>query len=211
MRGWNVHATDLSPPALARALQEAESFGVEMKGEVADLRRLDDVVKERFAVVISCDNALSHLFDDNDLLAAARQIHGRLLPGGAFLASIRDYDRLYSDAEARVSSTGQQLPGEYSNARGGLPGATLPRVFDDGRRIVFQVWDWSDDRRSYAVHQFIVRRIGEQWETAHHEGRFRALRQRELSAALEAAGFHDISWLAPEQSGYYQPIVTAKR
>jgi hypothetical protein len=32
----------------------------------------------------------------------------------------------------------------------------------------------------------------------------------ELTAILEAAGFGDVGWLAPEDSDFYQPLVLAK-
>jgi glycine/sarcosine N-methyltransferase len=207
-RGYRVHATDLSAPAVTRAQREAQSFGVAITGQVADVRKLDAVVKDRFSVVIACDNSLSHMVEDADLFEAARQIHGRLQPNGLFLASIRDYDRVLDDALTRPPSGAQQLPGEYSN-RPGLPNATLPRVFDGGNRIVFQVWDWADDHRSYAIHQFVLRRVDGDWTTVQHTGRFRALRQRELTVALEAAGFRHIAWRPPHETGFYQPIVTA--
>ena len=41
------------------------------------------------------------------------------------------------------------------------------------------------------------------------ENRYRALTRNELTAALESAGFARITWHEPEQSGYFQPIVTA--
>jgi len=86
-------------------------------------------------------------------------------------------------------------------------------VFDDdqGRRIVFQVWDWSDDGRSYEVHQLIVRQDIEEWQTSHHKTIYRALLRGELSAILNEVGFLDIAWHMPDESGYYQPAVTARK
>jgi hypothetical protein len=40
--------------------------------------------------------------------------------------------------------------------------------------------------------------------------RYRALRRATLSASLERAGFHDIEWLMPEATGFYQPVVLAR-
>lgn len=38
---------------------------------------------------------------------------------------------------------------------------------------------------------------------------YRAITRRELVKVLEENGFQEITWHMPEQSGYYQPIVTA--
>jgi glycine/sarcosine N-methyltransferase len=51
---------------------------------------------------------------------------------------------------------------------------------------------------------------GEDWRTVHHDARYRAVLRDELSDVLKEAGFSDISWKTPAQSGYYQPIVTAR-
>ena len=39
---------------------------------------------------------------------------------------------------------------------------------------------------------------------------YRALRRRELTSALEHAGFTNVAWLMPKDTGFYQPVVTAR-
>lgn len=211
LQGYRVHATDFSAPAAERARREAQSFGAAITVGVADFRALDQVLTERFDVVICCDNALSHCLADDDLPRALAQMRGRLRPGGLFLASIRDYDRLLvRDGNAAALDPG--LPGLHGKQQDHGPRGTMPQVFDDadGRRIAFQVWDWAPDGRSYAVHQYFVREAGGEHRTSHHVSRFRALRRAELDAALGAAGFGDVRWHFPSDSGFYQPVVTAR-
>jgi hypothetical protein len=66
------------------------------------------------------------------------------------------------------------------------PPSTTPRVFDDenGRRIVFQVWDWAD--QTYTVNMFILREGKKGWRTAHYATTYRALLRSELGALLSA-------------------------
>ena len=115
-----VTATDLSPNAIRRASEEAGTFGVSMTFGVADFRSLAEQVAGEFDVVISCDNSLPHLLDDEDLLLAAHNIRAKLREGGLFLASMRDYDQVLRER----------------------PGATVPSVSGSpgGRRVYFQVW-----------------------------------------------------------------------
>src|SRR5262249_28346829 len=94
VRGYRVHATDLSPAAVERAQREAERFGVSITFGVADFRTLARQVDGVFGVVLSCDNALPHLLTDTDLELATQNIRAKLNPGGLLLASIRDYDEL---------------------------------------------------------------------------------------------------------------------
>jgi glycine/sarcosine N-methyltransferase len=190
LRGHEVHATDLSQRAIERARVEAARFGVPMTFGVADFRSLGEGVKGTFDVVISCDNSLPHLLTGEDLLLAARNIRSRLRPNGLFLGSIRDYDRVLSER----------------------PDATMPSVVDapEGRRIYFQAWDWADDGRTYTVHLFLVGESDGAWETLHHKTRYRALLRDELADILREAGFQKVAWHTPEESGYYQPVVTAR-
>jgi SAM-dependent methyltransferase len=189
--GHRVHATDLSPTSVQRAEREAGSLGVSLSTGVADLRTLDTQVAGTFDVVLSCDNALPHLLSDEELHDATRAVAAKLRPEGLFLASIRDYDRLLEEK----------------------PRATQPQVIDspEGRRIVFQVWDWAEDGRSYTFSLFIVRQRGEQWETSERRAVYRTLRRATLEEALGAAGFTQLRWHEPTESGFYQPIVTARR
>lgn len=53
-----------------------------------------------------------------------------------------------------------------------------------------------------------VRASGVEYRTSHHASRFRALRRAEVDDALQAAGFRDIRWHSPADSGFYQPVVT---
>jgi glycine/sarcosine N-methyltransferase len=190
--GHRVHATDLSPAAVARAEREAATLGATLTFGVADLRTLAAQVTGEFDVVLACDNALPHLLTDEDLGLAVTNMAAKLRPGGLFLASLRDYDRLVQER----------------------PQGEGPRVFDDarGRRISFQVWDWADDGSTYRLHQFLVRQDGAAWQTEHFSTEYRALLPRDLVAALRQAGFAlaGIQWHEPEESGFFQPIVTAR-
>ncbi|MCP3102771.1 class I SAM-dependent methyltransferase [Myxococcus sp. K15C18031901] len=190
-RGYVVHATDLSPAAVARAEREARVLGVTLTTGVADMRTLDEQVAGGFHVVLAFDNAVPHLLTDEDLDAAARAMASRLVPGGLLALSVRDYDTLMA----------QQ------------PRFTSERVLDtpEGRRILFQLWDWAADARTYTVHQFILRPEAGGWKTTEHTGVYRALQRVEVERALTRAGLVDTRWYSPEETGFFQPVLTARR
>jgi hypothetical protein len=151
-----------------------------------DLNGLEDC---RFDAVVCMDNALPHLKSREQLLRAAMQIRRKLRSKGLFMASIRDYDRLIKEKPL------VQGPSYYS---------------DEGkRRIVFQVWDWIDERR-YVFHLYITREIGNEWTTFHAAAAYRAVLRDELVDVLREAGFIDVRWLLPEESGFFQPVILAK-
>lgn len=182
-----VHGTDISARSVERARAEAAQAGVNIPFEVADMRALSSVVEGQFDVVIAFDNAIPHLLTDEDLHAAARELRAKTRPGGIVMASIRNYDELLEER----------------------PEAMSPRVLDtpQGKRIVFQVWDWEDE--TYKVTQFIVLPQNGEWEMRYFTTRYRALRRDKLAEALKLAGFTTTRWLMPEDDAYYQPVIVA--
>ena len=188
--GHEVHASDLSPVSVERARREATGFGVSMNFSVADFRDLGATISDTFDVVISCDNAIAHCLDDDDLGAALSSIRTRLNPGGLLLLSLRDYDTLLADKRRFNNEHVHDTP--------------------DGRRIAFQVWDWAGDERSYRNHQFLIGETDGAYELKHFETELRILRRHEMLAAVAEAGYAQVRWHPPDASGYYQPIVTAR-
>jgi glycine/sarcosine N-methyltransferase len=72
-------------------------------------------------------------------------MRAKLRPGGTLLASIRDYDQPIGERPT------VQGPAFYSDS--------------DQRRIIFQVWDWADERR-YTFHLYITRETPAGWNTS---------------------------------------------
>jgi 2-polyprenyl-3-methyl-5-hydroxy-6-metoxy-1,4-benzoquinol methylase len=186
--GHRVVASDLSPAAVNRAKREAKKRGLEISFHVSDMTALTETAEGGFDVVAALDNALPHLTADQ-LNRAVVAMRSKLKANGLFIASIRDYDALI------LQKPTMQEPAFY-----GVEG---------NRRIVHQVWDWTSDA-SYILHLYITVQSGESWTTHHFISEYRCLLRGELSAALQSAGFREIQWLGPAESGFYQPLVVAR-
>ena len=190
MTGFDVEGCDISSGAVRRARSEALKRGLSVPFSVADMLHLTAIGRSSFDAVICIDNSLPHLESNEQLLQVAQQAHGKLRAGGSFIGSIRDYDRFV------VERPTAQGPSFYS---------------DNGRkRIVFQIWDWLDERR-YRFHLYITRSTESAWETFHFTSTYRAVLRSELTDVLGQAGFTNIRWLFPSDSGFYQPIFIANR
>jgi glycine/sarcosine N-methyltransferase len=187
--GFTVTACDLSPASVERTRVEAAKRGLNVQLFVADMLNLTEIPGGDFDAVICMDNALPHLESDEQLFQAATQIRRKLRPGATFMGSIRDYDSLIKER----------------------PVAQRPAFSSDqgSRRIVHQVWDWSDERR-YTFHLYITRALQGDWETQHYVSNYRAVLREELSRILQAAGFVSCRWILTAGSGFYQPIFLAK-
>jgi glycine/sarcosine N-methyltransferase len=187
--GFSVTATDISRASVERCAREASARGLTIATGVADIRVLDVDGAGGFDAAVSFDNALPHLLDDADLDAACAALRRALRPGGVLLASIRDYDEV-----VRERPTGD-VPRRYRT--------------EDEERIVFQVWHWLPGDR-YTVRHFIMAGSAGRWSVGERRTTYRALTRAALTDALRRAGFEDVAWRMPDETGYYQPIVAAR-
>jgi len=186
--GYSVEGSDVSVAAIARAERECAARGLHCKFRIDDIRTLATAPKSSYAAVMAMDNALPHLESDDDIVAALAAMRSRLLPHGNVILSVRDYDSLLKDR----------------------PSCMPPRFYSDAgrRRIVFQVWDWSDERR-YRVHLYVTCDTARGWITHHFEGGYRAVTTEEIARLAKRAGLGAVSVLKPQDTGFYQPIILA--
>lgn len=160
-RGYTVHATDLSPAAVARAAREAPSFGAILTFGVADFRALETQITATFDVVLCCDNTLAHLLEDADLRVAVAQMRARLTPGGLLLASLRDYDQLVGPSATTSLPSAPGLPGLYGQPRPGYPRGTIYRTRDSQRSSGICRW------RAGFINRWSVRAAGHKGRVSH--------------------------------------------
>lgn len=188
--GYDVLGTDISEKEVERAKVEAERLNTKASFKVADFRELDRATSDKFDVVFSFDNAIAHLNDVPDLTKAIISMKNRLGKNGILMLSVRDYDQI----------------------RKVKPQGMSPRLIDDenGRRIYFQTWEWNEAGDAYNLSLFILKPDGEDWRGKPIVTRMRAFTGDEIKEAFTDAGFSDVYYYSPEQSGYYQSIFAAR-
>ena len=186
--GYPVTASDISDGELAEAKARAEENGVGVRFAHADFCALSEAFSEQFDVVIAMDNALPHMLTAEGLASAVKSIVGQLRPGGLFVASIRDYDSLL------LSKPPYSPPYIHKT--------------DKGQRVCFQTWEWQDE--NYRLTQYIIE-DEELLRVSKFSCEYRATRRDELKQLLLAAGCERAEWQFPEESGFFQPIVVARK
>ena len=186
--GYDVTASDISEGELAEARNRAAANQVQVAFAQADFRTLAETFAEPFDIVIAMDNALPHMLTAEDLAAAIGSITGRMAPGGLFVASIRDYDALLAEKPPYSPPYIHQTP--------------------EGQRVSFQTWTWEGD--NYRLIQYIIE-DGQALQVSKFECEYRATRRAEMTRLLLENGCAEVQWLFPEETGFYQPIVIAKK
>lgn len=186
--GYNVTASDISDGELAEAERRAAENNVDINFKHADFCALADTFTEKFDIVIAMDNALPHMLSSEDLESAIKSITNQLKVDGIFVASIRDYDSLLVDK----------------------PSYSPPYIHktDKGQRVSFQTWEWKDD--IYRLIQYIVEDEDE-LQVSKFECEYRATTREEMTRLLLAHGCSKVEWKFPEETGFYQPIVVARK
>ncbi|MFI6353560.1 methyltransferase domain-containing protein [Streptomyces sp. NPDC050743] len=191
LRGHRMVGTDLSVRAAARARREAARRGVALPTAGADMRRLP-FPGGRFDAVVCADNSLPHLLTEPDVRAALGEMRRVLRPGGRLLVSTRPYDELLRE---RPVSTPPQV---HESADG------------TGRTVSFQLWQWHADGEHYDLEHFQLRPGEGQWEVRVRRATYWALGRERLAGFAAGAGFTDIAWLMPEETGFFQPLLVAR-
>ena len=187
-RGFQVTARDLSPAAVARVQREAQVRQLVVDAAVADMRQLASSVSGLFEVVLAFDNSLAHLLDDDDLCAAFQQFFSVLRPGGVFLCSVRDYDKVQR----------------------GEPATHLYGRREDGGEIFHlrQEWSWDDPihyEGTIVIDKETPDGLKRELCTA---SRFYAVSIGRLLELMRECGFQDCRRI---DETIYQPILTGKR
>jgi len=191
-QGYKVHGTDLSSESIKQAKKNAAQFETSgaLTFDVADLLQKPEN-PAKYDIVMAYDNPIAHFQTDEQLLTAFQTMAAHTADRGLLTTSLRDYDAL-SEERPRQSHI---------------------RVTDnkDGRTIMFQVWDWHEDGTGYQSEMFVITQDGHNWTTNSYKTTFRAWKRDEVTRILQQAGLYNIKWHMPEESGYYQQIVTARK
>jgi len=90
-KGYTAAGCDASPQMIEHARANGGNARVNVRFEVADFDRLDKF-SETFDAVLCLGNSLPHLFSQEALVAALRQMRGRLHPGGVLILHNLNYD-----------------------------------------------------------------------------------------------------------------------
>jgi SAM-dependent methyltransferase len=189
-RGHRVHGSDLSGASLARAERDARALGFELTTTVADMRRLDVEVGGDWDAVVCAGNSSAHL-DAQGLRELAASARAVLRPEGWLLVHGRNYDELRKE-RPRIT------PGHVTDTAG-------------GKRIIFQVWDWSEAGDAYTLNWFDLAELDGQFEVRRDSTFLHARTCSEIEDALQEAGLVDVESRTAHNPGGAGVVVVGRR
>ncbi len=185
--GFQITASDISPRSVRRLNVEAAARGVQIEASVGDIRRLWDIHKRQFDVVISCDNSLPHLNPNGELPLALAEMYRCTRVRGGCLITIRDY--------AAENLQGQQLR-PYG-----------VRQIDGKQFISFAVWDCHP--LSYDVTLYFLEDDGVTPPKCHAtRGTYYPITTDALMGLMIDAGFTNVERL---DGAFFQPVLVGER
>jgi glycine/sarcosine N-methyltransferase len=171
-RGYKVVGTDLSAGMIERAQINAAAVDADVRFEVAGFGELGARVGTGFDVVLCLGNSLPHLLTPADLAAALADFAACLRPEGLLLIQNRNFDA--------VLNQGERWMGPQARREG------------EAEWVFLRFYDFEPDGL-LTFNVVTLRRVGTgDWSQHVTTTRLRPLRQAELIAALEMAGFGEI-------------------
>jgi glycine/sarcosine N-methyltransferase len=210
-RGYAVAGADLSAGMVERARSNAAMAGVETRFEVAgfggmarafggvsnvkglpratSLGRHGPIGSDSgFDAVLCLGNSLPHLLTPAELAAALADFAACLRPGGLLLVQNRNFDRVLARGERWMD----------------------PQVHREGEKewLFLRFYDFEPDGTLTFNLVALQRERAGNWRQQVATTRLRPLQQEELTVALKAAGFMEVTCWGDMQGASFDPEVS---
>ena len=187
-QGFKVTASDLSPQSIVRAKREAASRQLDILFSVCDMRQIKAHHPSGFDVVISADNSIPHLLNDEEILETLKGMYSRLRPGGGCIITVRDY---------KQAERGRGIVKPY-----GI------REVDGNRYLIWQVWDFEGDQYALSMY-FVEDNLQDSTGKTHiMRSRYYAISTDSILALMGEAGFGELERL---DGVFFQPVLVGRK
>lgn len=187
-QGFKVTASDLSSQSIVRAKREAESRQLNVTFSVCDMRQIEAHHPSGFDVVLSADNSIPHLLNDEDIFKTLKGMYSRLRPGGGCIITLRDYDQI---------ERGRGIVKPY-----GI------REVEGTRYLIWQVWDFEGDQYALTMY-FVEDNLRDSMGKTHiMRSRYYAISPDSVLALMDDAGFGEVERL---DEVFFQPVLVGRK
>ena len=187
-KGFSVTGSDLSEKAIERAKKDSETRGLKIGFSVCDMRDVHEHHGGGFDVVLTADNSVPHLLNEDEITTAFLQMYACLKTGGGCVVTMRDY---------LVEKKGSDMFKPYG-----------VRYFQGRRYVLFQLWDFVDD--CYDLSLYIVEENISKSKVQTHvfKTRYFAVSIPTIMSIMRDVGFNQVMRL---NDVFYQPVIIATK
>jgi SAM-dependent methyltransferase len=195
--GFDLTGADLSLGMVHKARLNAQEAGIDVRFEAVGFGGLAKTFGQHaFNALLCLGNSLPHLLSLSDLAAAMSDFAACLKPGGLLLIQDRNFDNILENHERWME----------------------PQSHREGREewIFLRFYDYLPDGLLRFNVLTLHREDQAAWTQSTADSLLYPLRQAELSQALSAAGFQEMTWYGNLAGGPFDPrtsgnlVVTAK-
>lgn len=173
-QGYEVVGSDLSPAMIARAKQNAEQAGVQVRFETAGFgEQVALFGKESVDAVLCLGNSLPHLLTESELFNALTDFYHLVRPPGVVLIQNRNFDRVLQSRQREMEPQSVQE--------------------EDREWIFIRFYDFLENGLIQFNFLTLYRRSGQAWKQEWQSSLLKPLLAAELSQWLHAAGFSRVN------------------
>jgi len=196
-RGYDVTGADVSVGMIERAQGNAAAADSDTRYVVAGFGELATRVGGPFDALLCLGNSLPHVLAPDELAGALNDFATCLRPGGLLLIQNRNYDQVLDQRE-------RWMPPQAHRE-------------DGTERLFLRFYDYDADGLLTFNVMTLRREIAGEWRQQVTATRLWPLRQEELVAAMDAAGFEAITSWGDMQGAPFDPgrsgnlVITAER
>lgn len=195
--GYQVTGADLSPGMVTQARANAAAAEVDVRFQVAGFGHLATRVEGDFDALLCLGNSLPHVLTPDALARTLADFAASLRSGGLLLIQNRNFDAVLAERQRWME----------------------PQSHREGETewLFLRFYDFEPDGKLTFNLATLRRSEGAEWEQRVTSTRLWPLRQAELTAAVAAAGFEQITFWGDLQGGAFDPaqspnlVVTARQ
>ena len=184
-RGYQVAGADLSPGMVAQARANAAAARVDVRFHVAGFGQLANRIGGDFDALLCLGNSLPHVLTSDALARALVDFAASLRPGGLLLVQNRNFDAVLAQR--------QRWMGPQSRREG------------ETEWLFLRFYDFEPDGTLTFNLVTLRRSGGDEWRQTITSTQLRPLPQVELTAAVAAAGFEQVTSWGDLQGGAFDP------
>jgi hypothetical protein len=183
--GYKLSGSDISKKEIERLKVELSNRKLNANVFVCDMMEIDKYLPMKIDLLISCDNSITHLTSDKDIITALKSFKKTVNKG--ILLTIRDYDDI---DKSKMNKT------IYD-----------PVIVGEDLITFYQIWRFKGDIYDLMFYMVKDNQEDRTIKVTRWDSKYYAIKLDSLKKLVETAGFTDVKII---KDCFYQPVIVGK-